>query len=485
MNSKIVAIFWCYDYFHVSSIGAGQEIATKIRAVAQELGSIKVFKAYFNLPDPASESAKYIKLAMRELQLSGASIIKCPNGGRRDLAATLMLVDILAYAIDNPAPSNIILVTASGGCNFAYAMSILRLRRYSVMLIGPNGIQTSLKTQASTCLDLATEISGAGAVSSRTTKLESEARGPSATLPIWGNTRKPDSGHGSTPQASLDLVHSGGVSPRRPSRVRFDLNRGEASTTNNTNDVLLSTASALAIDGDGSKVSVSRSRTSDMASCGPVVSPNQDAMTLTKPRNSEKTTQRVTVHLAPGVSSTTTTPQISILPKASLLQPRHSYTKPTSVTTQPNKPRRSVSLPATPLTSRPSPSSATLGTTPKISRLGSHSRTQSSSVAPKENPTSPPLVPPLFKVLVQRLKRHRSRGFKRTRISELALELANLDHTVLKRAGVKKFVHYAVMAKRAGIVRLGESRKGIWVALSPRFTKKWCASSLSHTTVKR
>ena len=54
---------------------------------------------------------------------------------------------MLAYAIDNPAPSTIILI--SGDRDFVYAVSILRLRKYRVVVIAPNATHTSLKTQAS------------------------------------------------------------------------------------------------------------------------------------------------------------------------------------------------------------------------------------------------------------------------------------------------------------------------------------------------
>ncbi len=54
---------------------------------------------------------------------------------------------MLAHAIDNPAPSTIVLI--SGDRDFVYAVSILGLRKYRVVVIAPNAVHTSLKSQAS------------------------------------------------------------------------------------------------------------------------------------------------------------------------------------------------------------------------------------------------------------------------------------------------------------------------------------------------
>lgn len=57
----------------------------------------------------------------------------------------------MAFVIDNPAPATIILITDDR--NFVYPVSILRMRRYRVVLISPASLHTSLKQQASTVLD--------------------------------------------------------------------------------------------------------------------------------------------------------------------------------------------------------------------------------------------------------------------------------------------------------------------------------------------
>jgi hypothetical protein len=58
---------------------------------------------------------------------------------------------MLAYAIDNQAPATIVLI--SGDRDFAYAVSILRLRNYRVVVVAPPIIHPSLKSQASILVD--------------------------------------------------------------------------------------------------------------------------------------------------------------------------------------------------------------------------------------------------------------------------------------------------------------------------------------------
>ena len=63
---------------------------------------------------------------------------------------------MLAYAIDNLAPSTIILI--SGDRDFAYALSTLRLRRYRIVLITLSNAHPSLRVQASLCFDWASDV---------------------------------------------------------------------------------------------------------------------------------------------------------------------------------------------------------------------------------------------------------------------------------------------------------------------------------------
>ena len=58
---------------------------------------------------------------------------------------------MLTYAIDNPAPSTIFLIT--GDRDFAYALSVLKNRHYKVVLVKRPNTHVSLTFQACVCLD--------------------------------------------------------------------------------------------------------------------------------------------------------------------------------------------------------------------------------------------------------------------------------------------------------------------------------------------
>lgn len=65
-------------------------------------------------------------------------------------------MDMLTYAMDNPAPGTIILISSDG--DFSYAVSTLRLRRYHVVVVGLPEVHQSLKAQASLFVNWNAEI---------------------------------------------------------------------------------------------------------------------------------------------------------------------------------------------------------------------------------------------------------------------------------------------------------------------------------------
>ncbi|KAG8921930.1 hypothetical protein FRC01_014728 [Tulasnella sp. 417] len=88
-----------------------------------------------------------------ELQSSGVSLTDCPRASnRKDVVDKMLLVDMLAFAMDNPAPAVIVLI--SGDRDFVYAVSVLRHRKYDVVLIiPPQGAHITLQSQATVVLD--------------------------------------------------------------------------------------------------------------------------------------------------------------------------------------------------------------------------------------------------------------------------------------------------------------------------------------------
>ncbi|KAH9901142.1 NYN domain-containing protein [Cubamyces lactineus] len=148
-----VAIFWDYENCTPPCNVPGYDVVNNIRQVAHEYGSVKLFKAYLELSEQSSSKSIGLR---SELQSCGVSLTDCPHNGRKDVADKMMIVDMLTYAIDNPAPATIVLI--SGDRDFVYAVSVLRLRRYRVVVVAPYTAHGSLKSQASVVLDWEADI---------------------------------------------------------------------------------------------------------------------------------------------------------------------------------------------------------------------------------------------------------------------------------------------------------------------------------------
>ena len=145
---------------------SGYTITKNIRSLTRSFGSVKVFKAYFE----ASNQSPNLR---SELQSSGVTLVDCPHLGKKEVADKMLLgnlstqsyvssatdphtVDMMAYAIDNPAPCTIFVIT--GDRDFAYAISILGLRLYQVVLIaGPNA-RPSLTSQTDICFEWVNDV---------------------------------------------------------------------------------------------------------------------------------------------------------------------------------------------------------------------------------------------------------------------------------------------------------------------------------------
>ncbi|KAF9246595.1 NYN domain-containing protein [Melanogaster broomeanus] len=132
-----------------SSFGLGYDIVNNVGRMARVFGSVTTFKAYFDI---SAQSPKSLMLRS-ELQSSGVSMIDCPHSGRKEVVDKMILVDMVAFAVDHPAPATIILI--AGDRDYAYALSILRLRNYKVILVVPSSphIPSCLESQASLVID--------------------------------------------------------------------------------------------------------------------------------------------------------------------------------------------------------------------------------------------------------------------------------------------------------------------------------------------
>ncbi|TDL13637.1 hypothetical protein BD410DRAFT_817284 [Rickenella mellea] len=139
-----VAVFWDYENCRPPSSASGYDVVTKIRRAVRAYGSITYFKAYLDVP---LETTNPRSLNLHSgLQASGGTLAYCPHSGKKDVADKTMLVDMIAYAIDRPAPATIVLI--SGDRDFAYGISTLRLRGYDVVVIVPPSAHSSVRSQA-------------------------------------------------------------------------------------------------------------------------------------------------------------------------------------------------------------------------------------------------------------------------------------------------------------------------------------------------
>ncbi|KAL5511578.1 hypothetical protein ACEPAH_4795 [Sanghuangporus vaninii] len=108
-----VVIFWDYENCRPPSNLSGSKLVETIRNLDQ-------------IPD----RVKYIVLIMER---------------------KMMIVDMFAFALDNYTPTTIAIIT--GDRDFAYAVAVLRLRGYKVVIISPNAGHASLKVQADVLYD--------------------------------------------------------------------------------------------------------------------------------------------------------------------------------------------------------------------------------------------------------------------------------------------------------------------------------------------
>ncbi|TPX63068.1 hypothetical protein SpCBS45565_g06899 [Spizellomyces sp. 'palustris'] len=148
-----VAIFWDFENCPPPRGLSGYDIAESLRRVAHTCGSLTSCKAYVE----GFEKLMPNKSLRTELQSSGISLIDCPSNGGKNVADQMMIVDMMAFALDNGPPATIVLI--SGDRDFAYALSTLRNRQYHIILLtGKQGAHLSLKAQAHEVLDWRVDV---------------------------------------------------------------------------------------------------------------------------------------------------------------------------------------------------------------------------------------------------------------------------------------------------------------------------------------
>ncbi|XP_024398661.1 uncharacterized protein [Physcomitrium patens] len=135
-NSCPVAILWDIENCPVPGEVNAEDVAGNIRIALREhphVGAVTMFSAYGDF--------NHFPRKVREgCQRTGVNLIDVPNG-KKDAADKAILVDMFLFALDNPPPSTIFLIT--GDVDFAPALHKLGQRGYVVVLVIPDGVGVS------------------------------------------------------------------------------------------------------------------------------------------------------------------------------------------------------------------------------------------------------------------------------------------------------------------------------------------------------
>ncbi|XP_031497816.1 uncharacterized protein LOC116262510 [Nymphaea colorata] len=118
-------------------------------AIAQNISSALAFVGYRG---PVSISAygdttRIPSTVQHALSSTGVALNHVP-AGVKDASDKKILVDMLFWAVDNPAPANYLLI--SGDRDFSNALHQLRMRRYNILLAQPQNVSAPLVAAAKT-----------------------------------------------------------------------------------------------------------------------------------------------------------------------------------------------------------------------------------------------------------------------------------------------------------------------------------------------
>ncbi|ORY14738.1 DUF537-domain-containing protein [Rhizoclosmatium globosum] len=126
-----VGVFWDYENCQMPSGAQSCDVVERIRTEIYEHGPIHLFHAYVD--------ARHTNLSndqkRSQIRQSGVKVVDCPHDDKKNVADFQIMADILAFALDNPAPSVIVLI--SGDLDFSSFLGELRNRQYIIVLIQP------------------------------------------------------------------------------------------------------------------------------------------------------------------------------------------------------------------------------------------------------------------------------------------------------------------------------------------------------------
>jgi hypothetical protein len=423
-----------------------------------------------------------------ELQSSGVSLVDCPHNGRKEVADKMLIgqtvtrtisflvllnfnlvVDMLAYAIDNPAPCTVVLIT--GDRDFSYALSILKLRRHRVVLITLPNAHPSLTFQACICFDWFNDVvnrAGSPNSASEATRSSPRARGVDFICSYA------EEGIDSVRYFHDSQVPSNGFST---SKIRQDV----PTTTMNIRD-----ASFLPARNGLTHSTKPPQQNPECAINSP---PMHNKSSI--PKNSRVDEEKITINTpyseraydekVLGGSNVTLNGLASIKELLNFHETptQHTYisSSKTGMAGGAGLSGNTLSdsliaisahgLPSLPLAPLANHSTTTARTGSNLPRPLSISRTDS-DMSISDSSVSPRSVPPIFSILVNVLRGHRSKGIFCSFRSVIAGKIWK-NGTTYRNAGVTTIHEYLALAEREGIVELGGDKNSAWVSLSPRW----------------
>ncbi|KAJ6455792.1 NYN domain-containing protein [Mycena sanguinolenta] len=453
-----VAIFWDYENCHASSQISGYEIVSGIRNVAHRFGPVKYFKAYMEVPDPDT----FRSLSLRsELQSSGVSLTDCPHNGRKNVADQMIMVDMLAYAMDHPAPATLILI--SGDRDFAYAVSILRLRRYDVVVISLPlpGAHISLKSQASVYLDWNAEVLGY-----TSSQPEGRADSPSAVRNPF-NSQSPGAHRTShLPTPGTPFIKDVKLPPKHDATAVSGLNRSASyfedpfsPKVTSPQVVAPSVPTPASAPEPPFKAPGLRERPEVVAGRTYAGKPSQEP----EENNVETVTTLVQSAYTPSFRQVLeNNGDVNATPSQSTLTAAPPVCSSAAVEVpQPTPPPEPCSPPVTFAGCATAAGSAIDVTIPPGRNTNDEAR-------------SLELVPPIYQTLVDALRQCRTKGIDRPSRSVIAVDIVAKDKKVFERAGVKKFREFTALAEKDKIITLGGTQASAWISLHPDWHSSVC-----------
>ena len=137
-------MFWDAETVRIPSRYSAREMYEKLRTALQDYGRCR--DGIRIIGDLQCQ-----RRLCSELMDMGCWLFDVPPNGKPNRADGIIVVEIMAFALDHPPPATIILIT--GDSDYGYPLSKLRARGYRIILIVPSAVKASLKLSADVILE--------------------------------------------------------------------------------------------------------------------------------------------------------------------------------------------------------------------------------------------------------------------------------------------------------------------------------------------